>query len=146
MGAPRRKETNRPDGGEGRPSSPGRKSLKEKAPAVMVLMAYRPVGSLLETSLKDEGMEALQCHSAGEALSRLGQGKASVVITDPADLFWQDPQALELLERLTETPVVAFSALSTQELYELPLKFAAIVAKSSNLEPLVETLRSLRGG
>jgi len=112
----------------------------------MVLMAYRPVGSLLETSLKDEGMEALQCHSAGEALSRLSQGEASVVITDPADLFWQDPQALELLERLTETPVVAFSALSTQELYELPLKFAAIVAKSSNLEPLVETLRSLRGG
>lgn len=146
MGGPRKRDQGEAQARKARSSSPKGETNGERAPLVMVLMAYKPVGALLEALLKEEGLEALECCSAGEALKRLKSSPTPLVITDPADLIWQDPQIRELTGRLREARVIAFTSLSRKELEEMPLRFAAIVSKSSNLEPLVKTVKSLRGG
>lgn len=110
----------------------------------MVIAYDRALGALIQASLKEEGIKAIKCSSTREALENLRSAKASVVVTDPADLLWNDNSIHELMAELVETKIVAFTALSLEELEKLPLGFKAVVAKSSNLEPLVETIKSLR--
>lgn len=110
----------------------------------MVMTHHRALGSLIQASLKEEGIKALKCSSTHEALEKLHSTKASVVVTDPADLLWKNLRIRELMAQLVEKKIVAFTALSLEELGKLPLGFAAVVAKSSNLEPLVETIKSLQ--
>lgn len=111
---------------------------------VVVLMRYRPLAELIRAMLQDEGIAALECGSLPEALAKLAPESKQIVILDPQELSWEDPDARELLRRLGGARIVAFTALSPGQLEELSLRCAAIVAKTVDLEPLVSAVKGLQ--
>lgn len=122
------------DAGKSRftPTGPSEKAL--------ILAKHAPIGLLIECELKERGLDAVVARTVRDAADALSSGMAFVVIVDPREVEWKETEARGFLELSKGIPFVAFTSLSSRELANVPVPFAAVVPKSSDLDPLVEEI------
>lgn len=114
------------------PTRPSEKAL--------ILAKHAPLGLLIECELKEKGLDAVVARTLQDAADALSSGMAFVVIVDPREVEWKETEARGFLELSKGIPFVAFTSLSSRELANIPVPFAAVVPKSSDLDPLVEEI------
>lgn len=111
----------------------------------LILAKHTPLGLLIQCELKEKGVETVVGRSVRDAADVLSSGTAFVVVLDPREVEWKETEVRGFLKLSKGIPFVAFTSLSPRELAEMPVPFAAVVPKSSDLEPLVqEVLRQRR--